>query len=93
MAETKQKPTTRELLTRGIDWVRTWDPDLYPGSLEMLFMQLEWYADQNEEPELWEEFRRALRETPAMQDPDLREFLERKDVAEEGYWWWDPDQW
>jgi len=84
--------TENRALAQAIAEAREFEPDRYPGGLMMAFFRL-MDVPRDEAPELWAELRRALRENPHLRDPDVRAFLERSDLAERGYWWFDPDQW
>ncbi|QXD16419.1 hypothetical protein GQ464_005575 [Rhodocaloribacter litoris] len=68
------------------------EPGRYPGGLAVAFFRL-MDVPQDKTPDRWAELRRALRNNPHLEDPDVQAFLSRPDLAARGYWWFDPERW
>ncbi|MFZ0390181.1 MAG: hypothetical protein WAN36_06950 [Calditrichia bacterium] len=84
--------TETETLERILFIIEDYTPARIPVEIEHVFLLLE---DLNQETnkDLWEKIRQALAANPAFEDPDVRKFIIRKDLAGRSRWWWDPKYW
>ncbi len=82
----------RRQLKHEINIVRGWDLDRNPAEVESSFLHL-MDLDQQQHIDLWDELREALARNDDLRHPEVLKFLDRTDLAEEGYWWYDPGQW
>jgi len=42
---------------------------------------------------LWVHIKKALADSKALKDIDVRDFITRKDLSKKGYWWFNPTNW
>ncbi|NGP87688.1 hypothetical protein [Fodinibius halophilus] len=83
----------KELLQNAIEQIRTYNADeRSPYSIEHFFLRLN-EADQSENKELWKELRKALAESQQIKRKAPKKFFTRLYFADEGYWWWNPEEW
>jgi hypothetical protein len=84
--------TDRREIARAIEIVEDWRRRRPVSELESTFIRL-MDLDQSTNADRWQNLRRALTKNEALGDPEVLKFLEREDLAAEGYWWYDPNQW
>lgn len=83
----------RELLEQTIDSIRNYNQDKRsPYSIEHFLLKLN-DADQSQNKDLWEELREALGNSEQVNREATKELLTKTYFAEQGYWWWDPQNW
>lgn len=84
--------TDKQELTHAAGIIREWDPAGTVVELEHTFFILNdidrgSYADQ------WQLVRDALNENSDLSNAAIRANLSRKNLARQGYWWWNPSEW
>lgn len=84
--------TDKEVLENTIEYASEFEREQSPFRLEVYFYQLH-EADQSQNEELWNELRSVLADNSELHLKASREFLSRPSLSDEGYWWWDPEEW
>lgn len=83
----------QQLLNQAIEQVRNFNADeRSPYSIEHFFIQLN-EADQSKNEQLWNALRSALANSRQIKRKAPKKFFDRFYFADEGYWWWNPDEW
>lgn len=82
----------REQLKREIRIIREWDLDRNPAEVESSFLHL-MDLDRQQNRDLWNDLRAALARNEDLRHPEVLKFLDRADLAAEGYWWYDASRW
>ena len=84
--------TDEEQILWVADLIRTWEWKFEPAEVDYALHTLN-EIPIDKYPEAWAELRVAIRNNEDMNSPAMKRNLRRTDLAEEGMWWWDPEQW
>lgn len=82
----------RQQLRKYVSAVEEWNAERQITSLEVTFFYLA-ELDPGRNEDLWEDLRIALRDNEALRDTGVRFYLSSEEMAEQGYWWFDPESW
>lgn len=82
----------KETLERAIQILRHWRPERGPAELQLIFLELR-DVEQTENVILWKELRSTLAANKKLLDKDLQFYIYEPELAKNGWWWYDCDQW
>ena len=70
----------------------SWHTGEMPSEVESVFLELQ-ELSQSANQDLWRQLREALASNEELRHPEIQKFIGREDLAREGYWWYDSEQW
>ena len=94
MGTSKADQNRISVLQHAIQNIESWTPERSITSIQDDFLQLRLNCPiKEDEWELWEELRTALKNNKHLHTQEAVAFLCNADWAKEGFWWYDYSEW